>query len=127
MPYTVEIYCDDECHPEYPDGWLVDEWVRLEPGRWMPKPDGDKWRAPGHLAYVDRTTGQVAGETFTPPFEPSETHVFVCRKCRRRGKRFPVEGQEGRLNEIFEKLYEHGVARISMTGLAARLRNSGVR
>jgi hypothetical protein len=128
MRYTVKILCDDTCHPSYPD-WLVYEFMRMEPGYWLPAPDPERklWRPADHVAYIDRATGQVAGDTFTPPFEPRDSYNFECYRCRRRGRRVTVPARAESLNVIFEGLYEHGEPCISFRNLAAILRSTGAR
>jgi len=124
---TIEIYCDDESHPEQRWTWT---FARMAPGDWMPlqqvTPGGDDLkRSKDTHARVDEATNAYLDHGFTPPITVRDRDKFQCDLCGHRSLDVPVRRE--RLNQILEVLHEHGVQNIRLGELADRLRRGKAR
>jgi hypothetical protein len=122
---TVEIYCQDACHGG--TRWLVDEFARTGPGEWVPlsmlgAETRKLWRPPDAHGVLNSMTNADLSQPFTPNVSVRDRYRFVCRKCRRRGRRVrPVEARDVQLGRIFDTLAANSLAAISLTALHGRL------
>jgi hypothetical protein len=120
---TIEIYCTHPCHG---NRWVVDEFAQTGPGEWMPLSMMDPharrlWRPDDAHVPLDAVTNADLRRGFTGPMTLRDRYKFVCRKCKRRGRRAVVEARDVLLGAIFDVLDAHGITSISLAALSARL------
>jgi hypothetical protein len=127
---TIEVYCSDACHG---DRWLVDKFARTGPGEWVPlemlgAQTRKLWRPPDAHGVLNAATDADLSQPFTGPVTVRDRYRFVCRKCRRRGRRVrPVEARDVALGRIFDALADNGWTTISLAALGARISGSVTR
>jgi len=127
---TIEVYCDDSCHA---GRWVVDEFARTGPGEWVPlemlgAQTRKLWRPPDAHGVLDSATDADLSQPFSGPVQVRDRYRFVCRKCRRHGRRVrPVQARSEILGEFFDTLADNGWTAISLAALGGRLSGSVTR
>jgi hypothetical protein len=115
MTYTtVEIFCADPSH----ETWLVERFAQMGPADWLPDPE---WRLRrGHAGHqrIDATRGTAitSASGVKANTQIRYRYRLICDKC---GDECTIRAEK--LDKILDRLAEHGVSRISLALLGAKV------